>query len=72
MGKAHCRITKEIAFHLTWIITKTRTRTVKGIAPPTFVAQSLLQRCINYGGQAEQVESKRSVIGISKNKAKCI
>ena len=45
---------------------------MKGIAPSTFVAQSPLQRCINGGGHAEQVESKRSGIGISRNKAKYI
>ena len=28
--------------------------------------------CINDGGHAEQVESKRSRIGISRNKGKCI
>ena len=46
--------------------------TIKGIAPPTFVAQSPLQRCINDGGYAEQVESKRSRIGISRNKGKSV
>ena len=40
-----------------------RTRTIKGIAPPTFVAQLPLQNCINDGGHAEQVGSKRSGIG---------
>ena len=44
----------------------------KGIAPPTLVAQSPLQRCTNDGGQTEQVKSKPSGIGISRNKAKCV
>ena len=46
---------------------------MKGIAPPTFVAQLPLQRALMMAGRhAEQVESKRSRIGISRNKDKCI
>ena len=47
---------------ITAVVAQTRTRTIKGIAPPTFVAQSPLQRCIDDGGHAEKVESKRSGI----------
>ena len=45
----------------------------KGIAPPTFVTQSSLQRHIGYGGHSEQVGSKRGLMGgmgISRNKGK--
>ena len=45
----------------------------KGIAPPTFVTQSIpLQRHIRDGGHSEQVGSERCGLGISRNKAKCV
>ena len=39
-------------------------------APPTFVAQSPLQRHFRDGGHSERVGSQRCGIGISRNKTK--
>ena len=45
-------------------------KTIKAIAPPTFVTQSPPQRHIRDGRHSEQVGSKHCGIGISRKKAK--